>query len=58
MPSPSELRIMITLKPEEYELYKIAFKKWNMGKGKFGKQIILNWLFDNKLQLLRSKNEK
>ncbi len=42
------------LNDEDYRLFKIAMKKYGMKQAEFCRQIIQNWLFNNKL-LLKEK---
>jgi len=52
---PSYKRIVAYLEDEDWTLWKIAVKKYNMDKSKLLKEIVHAWLFANKLQIQNKK---
>ena len=49
---PSKSGVTAYLGKEDKELFEIAEKKYKMGKSELAKEIIHQWLFNNKLKLV------
>lgn len=48
---PSEKKVFGVLLNGDYDLFKIALKKYDTGESELVREIIHAWLFANKLQL-------
>lgn len=48
---PTQKRVSGVLTDEDFELFKIAIKRYGLGESKLTREIIHSWLFANRLQL-------
>jgi len=54
---PSEKKVFGILSEEDYDLFSVALKKYNLGQSKLVREIVHSWLFANKLQLNQKKKK-